>query len=46
MIPLCIVHAKKINLYGFDGSYKKSTRYFYKDSDNNDYSWNDEQANN
>ena len=47
MIPLCLYHKpKKINLYGFDGTYNKSTKYFYKDSDNNDYSWDNKQADN
>tara|TARA_Y100001978_G_C23272157_1_gene236379 strand:- start:253 stop:456 length:204 start_codon:yes stop_codon:yes gene_type:complete len=31
---------KKINFYGFDGTYNKSSKYFYKDSNNNDYAWN------
>ena len=34
------IYAKKINLFGFDGTYNKSSKYFYKDSQNNDYDWN------
>ena len=41
MLPLCMKYMpKKINLFGFDGTYNKSSKYFYKDSQNNDYDWN------
>tara|TARA_Y100001978_G_C23459811_1_gene321786 strand:+ start:68 stop:658 length:591 start_codon:yes stop_codon:yes gene_type:complete len=44
MLPLCMKYMpEKINLYGFDGTYSKSSKYFYKDSSNNDYAWSQQQ---
>lgn len=41
MLPLCMQYKpKKINLFGFDGTYSKNSKYFYKDSKNMDYKWN------
>ena len=44
MFPLCFsFEPKKIKLYGFDGDYSNK-KYFYKDNNNNDYKWSDNEA--